>query len=83
MDEIFFVVSGFKDVVLLLNLEVRNYFQEILYLDVNSDKEVMLCNGYYGICFVGVLIVRIFRDSLILRVVYKLKEKVKLFVFQK
>ncbi|KAL2906801.1 Nuclear intron maturase 4 mitochondrial [Bienertia sinuspersici] len=83
MDEIFFAVSGSKEVALSLKSEVQGFFQDCLHLDVNSDTKIVPCNNGLGARFAGAVVYRTLRDSPAVRAVHKLKEKVKLFALQK
>ncbi|KAL7176332.1 hypothetical protein ACSBR2_029803 [Camellia fascicularis] len=83
MDEIFFAVSGSKDVVLAFKSEIQSYVQESLHLDVDNQAEVLQCNGSLGVRFLGTLVTRNVSESPAVRAVHKLKEKVELFASQK
>lgn len=83
MDEIFVAVSGPQDFALCFKSELVNYLQNSLYLDVNNQAEIFPCEGPHGICFLGTLIRRSVRESLAVRAVHRLKEKVRLFALQK
>ncbi|GAV86201.1 RVT_1 domain-containing protein/Intron_maturas2 domain-containing protein [Cephalotus follicularis] len=83
LDEIFFAVSGSKDVALGFKSEILNYLQNSLHLDVDNQTEILPCEGPQGIRFLGTLVRTSVRESPAIRTVHKLKEKVKLFAFQK
>ncbi|CAK7354864.1 unnamed protein product [Dovyalis caffra] len=83
MDELFFAVSGSKDVALGFKSEIVNYLHNCLHLDVNSEAEILPSAGPRAICFLGTLIRRTVKESPAIRAAHKLKEKVKLFALQK
>lgn len=83
MDEIFFAVSGSKDVALNLFAEIKNYVHNTLYLDANTETEILPCDGQQGLRFLGLLVRRKVTESPAVRAVHKLKEKVELFGSQK
>lgn len=83
MDEIFFAVSGSKDVALGLKSEILNYLQNSLHLDVDNETEILPCEGPQGIRFLGYLVRRRVRESPAVKAIHKLKEKVELFSLQK
>lgn len=83
MDEIFFAVSGSKEVALSFKSEILCYLQDSLYLDVNNQPEVSPCEGPQGIRFLGYLVRRSVRESPAIKAVHKLKEKIELFALQK
>lgn len=83
MDEIFFAVSGSKDVALGFKSEILNYLQNSLHLDVDNETEILPCEGPQGIRFLGYLVRRRVRESPAVKAIHKLKEKVELFSLQK
>ncbi|KAJ0039650.1 hypothetical protein Pint_27362 [Pistacia integerrima] len=83
MDEMFFAVSGLKEVAVAFKSDIVNYLQSCLHLDVDNQTEILPCEGPNGICFLGTLIRRSVKDSPAVKAVHKLKEKVKLFALQK
>ena len=83
MDEIFFAVSGSKDVALNFKLEILNYLQKSLHLDVDDKTELLPCEGPRGVRFLGTLVKRTMRESPATKAIHKLKEKVELFALQK
>ncbi|KAK9997057.1 hypothetical protein SO802_021743 [Lithocarpus litseifolius] len=83
MDEIFFAVSGSKDVALGFKSEILSYLQNSLHLDVDNETEILPCEGPQGIRFLGYLVRRTVRESPAVKAIHKLKEKVELFSLQK
>ncbi|KAG6775305.1 hypothetical protein POTOM_018749 [Populus tomentosa] len=83
MDELFFAVSGSKDVAIDFKSDVVNYLHNCLHLDVDSEAEILPSAGPQAICFLGTLIRRTVKESPAIRAAHKLKEKVKLFASQK
>ncbi|KAI4378814.1 hypothetical protein MLD38_016243 [Melastoma candidum] len=83
MDEVFFAVSGPKDVAVNLLSDVKNYVQNMLYLDAHTETEILPCIGQQGLRFLGFLVRRKVTENPAVRAVHKLKEKVKLFGSQK
>ncbi|XP_037492501.1 nuclear intron maturase 4, mitochondrial isoform X2 [Jatropha curcas] len=83
MDELFFAVSGSKDIALGFMSEIMGYLQNTLLLDVTGKMEVAPCAGPQVIRFLGTLLRRRVKDSPAVRAVHKLREKVKLFASQK
>ncbi|GMY12496.1 nuclear intron maturase 4, mitochondrial isoform X1 [Fagus crenata] len=83
MDEIFFAVSGSKEVALGFKSEVLDYLQNSLHLDVDNQTEILPCEGPQGIRFLGYLVRRRVRESPAVKAIHKLKEKVELFALQK
>ncbi|RVX23505.1 Nuclear intron maturase 4, mitochondrial [Vitis vinifera] len=83
MDEIFFAISGSKDIAIEFKSEILNYMQNSLHLDVSNQSELLPCHGPHGIQFLGTLVKRSVRESPTVRAVHKLKEKVRLFASQK
>lgn len=83
MDEIFFAVSGSKDVALSFKSEILSYLQNSLHLDVDNETEILPCEGPQGIRFLGYLVRRRVRESPAVKAIHKLKEKVELFSLQK
>lgn len=83
MDEIFFAVSGPKEIADSLKSEVINYLQQILFLEADKEAGIFPCTGYHAIRFLGLLIRRRVKEGPAVRAVHKLKEKVKLFASQK
>ncbi|XP_059643757.1 nuclear intron maturase 4, mitochondrial [Cornus florida] len=83
MDEIYFAISGSKEVALAFKSEIQSYLQNYLHLDVDNQTEILPCNGPHGVRFLGTLVRRSVRESPAVRAVHKLKEKVKMFASQK
>lgn len=83
MDEMFFAVSGSKDVAFALKSEIMSYLQDFLYLNVDSRGEISSSNDPRGIRFLGTRVRRTVVESPAVRAVHKLKEKVELFSLQK
>lgn len=83
MDELFFAVSGSKDVALGFKSEVVSYLQDTLQLNVSVETEVVSCAEPQTIRFLGTLVRRRMKDSAAVRAVHKLKDKVKIFALQK
>ncbi|XVF16996.1 hypothetical protein REPUB_Repub10bG0079000 [Reevesia pubescens] len=84
MDEIFFAISGSKDIALNFKSEIVDFFKYSLHLDVDDEQtEILPCDGSNGIRFLGALVRRSVQEDPATRAVHKLKEKVKLFVSQK
>lgn len=83
MDELFFAVSGPKDVALSFRSEILNYLRNSLHLDVDTETEILPCAGPREIRFLGFLVRKSVRESPATRAVHKLKEKVNLFALQK
>ncbi|XP_017980919.1 PREDICTED: uncharacterized protein LOC18611882 [Theobroma cacao] len=84
MDEIFFAISGSKDVALSFKSEIVDFFKNSLELDVDDEQtEILPCNESNGIRFLGALVRRSVQEGPATRAVHKLKEKVKLFASQK
>ncbi|XP_043691024.1 nuclear intron maturase 4, mitochondrial isoform X1 [Telopea speciosissima] len=83
MDEIFFAVSGPKDVALKFKAEVQNYLEHTLYLDVHDQMEILSTSDPRGIRFLGIAVRTSERENPSVRAVHKLKEKVQLVTLQK
>lgn len=83
MDEIFFAISGTKDVALDFKTEILNYLKTSLYLDIDDQTEVLPYDGPCGINFLGTLVKMRVRENPHTKAVHKLKEKVELFAIQK
>ncbi|XVE86518.1 hypothetical protein DITRI_Ditri18aG0040000 [Diplodiscus trichospermus] len=84
MDEIFFAISGSKDIALRFKSEIVDFFKNSLHLDVDDEQtEILPCVGSNGIRFLGSLVRRSVQECPATRAVHKLKEKVKLFASQK
>ncbi|OMP11597.1 reverse transcriptase [Corchorus capsularis] len=84
MDEVFFAISGSKDVALSFKSEIVEFFKNALGLDVDDEqREIQACDGSKGIQFLGVSVRRSMREGPAIRAVHKLKEKVKLVALQK
>ncbi|KAF2297041.1 hypothetical protein GH714_016012 [Hevea brasiliensis] len=83
MDELFFAVSGSKDVALGFKSDVVGYLQNSLQLDVSIETEITSCAGPQTIRFLGTLVRRHVKESAAVRAVHKLKDKVKMFSLQK
>lgn len=83
MDEMFFAVSGSKDVALAFKSEIQTYLEGSLQLGFDKQTEILPCNGPHGIQFLGTLVRRSVKECPAVRAVHKLKEKVKLFASQK
>ncbi|XP_022774744.1 nuclear intron maturase 4, mitochondrial [Durio zibethinus] len=84
MDEIFFAISGSKDIALSFKSEIVDFFKNSLHLDVDdAQTEILPCDGSNGIRILGALVRRSVQEGPATRAVHKLKEKVKLFASQK
>ncbi|XWS41308.1 hypothetical protein CRYUN_Cryun17cG0070400 [Craigia yunnanensis] len=84
MDEIFFAISGSKDIALCFKSKIVDFFKNSLHLDVDDEQtEILPCDGSNGIRFLGALVRRSVQEGPATRAVHKLKEKVKLFASQK
>ncbi|XP_057951561.1 nuclear intron maturase 4, mitochondrial [Malania oleifera] len=83
MDEIFFAISGPKDAALKFKSEIQNYMLNSLHLDVDTQTEILPCDGPHGVRFLGCLVRRTVKESPAVRAVHKLKDKVQLFASQK
>ncbi|XP_062096406.1 nuclear intron maturase 4, mitochondrial [Humulus lupulus] len=83
MDEIFFAVSGSKNVAHSFKFEALNYLQKSLYLDIDDKAELLPCEGLRGVRFLGTLLKRTVRETPATKAIHKLKEKVELFALQK
>ncbi|KAM6553238.1 hypothetical protein CsatB_014000 [Cannabis sativa] len=82
MDEIFFAVSGSKDVAHSFKYEILNYLQKSLHLDIDDKAELLPCAGPRGVRFMGTLLKRTVRETPATKAIHKLKEKVELFALQ-
>ncbi|PSS26621.1 DNA endonuclease [Actinidia chinensis var. chinensis] len=83
MDEIFFAISGSRDLAFAFKSEIQSYLEDSLHLGVDNPEEILPCNGPHAVRFLGTLVTRSVRESPAVRAVHKLKEKVKLFASQK
>ncbi|KAK4781000.1 hypothetical protein SAY87_017106 [Trapa incisa] len=83
LDEIFFAVSGPKNIADSLKADVVNYLQYSLFLVADEEAEIFSCTGGHAIRFLGLLVRRRVKDGPAVRAVHKLKEKVELFTLQK
>lgn len=83
MDEIFFAISGPKEVALAFKSETEKYLKNSLYLEVESEADILACSDRRGVQFLGTLIKRRLKDNPAVQAVHKLKDKVKIFVEQK
>ncbi|KAK7330688.1 hypothetical protein VNO77_24886 [Canavalia gladiata] len=83
MDEMFFAISGSRDVAVNFMSEVQSYLKSSLLLDVGDQNDILPCEGPHGIRFLGTLVRRTVRESPAVKAVHKLKEKVELFALQK
>ncbi|XP_076957713.1 nuclear intron maturase 4, mitochondrial-like [Bidens hawaiensis] len=83
MDEILIIVKGSKEVSLALKSEIETYIQGSLYLDFDSNTNILQCNDPRGVNFTGNIIKTTVKESPAVRAVHKLKEKVELFALQK
>ncbi|XVF61032.1 hypothetical protein PTKIN_Ptkin08bG0095700 [Pterospermum kingtungense] len=84
MDEIFFAISGSKDIALSFKSDMVDFLKNSLNLDVDDEQtEILSCNGFNGVRFLGALVRRSVQEGPATRAVHKLKEKVKLFASQK
>ncbi|PIN14188.1 RNA-directed DNA polymerase [Handroanthus impetiginosus] len=83
MDEIFFAVSGPKEIALAFKSDIENYLKNSLYLEVDNQADILACSSPLGVKFLGTLIIRRLKESAAVRAVHKLKDKVKLFAEQK
>ncbi|KAL0337038.1 UNVERIFIED_CONTAM: Nuclear intron maturase 4, mitochondrial [Sesamum calycinum] len=83
MDEIFFAISGPKEVALAFKSDIERYLKNSLYLDVESQGDILACSDARGVQFLGILIKRRLKENAAVRAVHKLKDKVKAFAEQK
>lgn len=83
MDEIFFAVSGSKDVAVSFKFEILDYLHKTLHLDIDDKTELLPCEGLCGVRFLGTLVKRTVRESPATKSIHKLKEKVQLFALQR
>ncbi|KAK4480847.1 hypothetical protein RD792_011699 [Penstemon davidsonii] len=83
MDEIFFAISGPKEVALSFKSETEGYLRNSLFLELDNQSDVLECNGPSGVQFIGTFVKRRVKETTAVRTVHKLKEKVKLFSEQK
>ncbi|XP_039037714.1 LOW QUALITY PROTEIN: nuclear intron maturase 4, mitochondrial-like [Hibiscus syriacus] len=84
MDEIFFAISGSKDIALSFKSEIIDFFKNSLFLDVDDKQtEILPCDGPNGFRFLGAIVKRSVREGPATSAVHKLKEKVRLFASQK
>lgn len=82
MDEVFFVISGPKEVALAFKSDVERYLKNTLFLGV-GNRDILACNDSNGVQFLGTLIKRRVKENAAVRAVHKLKDKVKMFAAQK
>lgn len=83
MDEMFFAVSGSKEIAVAFKSDIVNYLKSCLHLNVDNQTDILSCQGPNGICFLGTLIRRSVKNRPAVKAGHKLKEKVKLFALQK
>ncbi|KAK4432588.1 Nuclear intron maturase 4, mitochondrial [Sesamum alatum] len=83
MDEIFFAISGPKEVALAFKSDIQRYLKNSLYLEVDNQGDILACSGACGVQFLGILIKRRLKENAAVRAVHKLKDKVKAFAEQK
>ncbi|KAL9459567.1 hypothetical protein AB3S75_002883 [Citrus x aurantiifolia] len=83
MDEMFFAVSGSKEIAQTFKSDIVNYLQNSLHLNVDNRTEILPCEGHVGVCFLGTLVRRQVKESPAVKAIHKLKDKVKLFALQK
>ncbi|XP_006465053.1 nuclear intron maturase 4, mitochondrial-like isoform X4 [Citrus sinensis] len=83
MDEMFFAVSGSKEIAQTFKSDIVNYLQNSLHLNVDNRTEIFPCEGRVGVCFLGTLVRRQVKESPAVKAIHKLKDKVKLFALQK
>lgn len=83
MDEMFFAVTGSKEIAQSFMSDIVNYLQNSLHLNVDNRTDILPCGGSVGVCFLGTLIRRQVKESSAVKAVHKLKEKVRLFSLQK
>ncbi|KAL2481696.1 Intron maturase [Abeliophyllum distichum] len=83
MEEIFFSISGPKEVALSFKSDIEAYLKNSLHLEVDNQTGVLECFGPLGVQFLGTLFKRRLKESPAVRTVHKLKEKIKLFAEQK
>ncbi|KAH9668892.1 nuclear intron maturase 4 [Citrus sinensis] len=83
MDEMFFAVSGPKEIAQAFKSDIINYLQNSLHLNVDNRTEILPCEGHVGVCFLGTLVSRRAKESPAVKAIHKLKDKVKLFALQK
>lgn len=83
MDEIFFAISGPKEVALAFKSDIERYLKNSLYLEVDNQADILACSDPRGVQFLGTLIKRRLKENAALQAVHKLKDKVKIFAEQK
>ncbi|KAH9717473.1 nuclear intron maturase 4 [Citrus sinensis] len=83
MDEMFFAVSGPKEIAQAFKSDIINYLQNSLHLNVDNRTEILPCEGHVGVFFLGTLVSRRAKESPAVKAIHKLKDKVKLFALQK
>ncbi|KAL7092266.1 hypothetical protein ACP275_12G155300 [Erythranthe tilingii] len=83
MDEIFFAVSGPKEISLAFKSEIEGYLKNSLYLEVESEADILACSDPRDVRFLGTLIKRRPKENPAVLAVHKLKDKIKIFVEQK
>lgn len=83
MDEMFFTVSGSKEIAQAFKSDIINYLQNSLHLNVDNRTEILPCEGHVGVCFLGTLVRRQAKESPAVKAIHKLKDRVKLFALQK
>ncbi|XP_068651007.1 nuclear intron maturase 4, mitochondrial [Aristolochia californica] len=83
MDEIFIAISGSKDVALSLKTDFRNYLENSLFLNVDDGAEVYAVDSPNGIQFLGMVLQACGEETMAMKAVHKLKDKVHLFALQK
>ncbi|KAL2503053.1 Intron maturase [Forsythia ovata] len=83
MEEIFFSISGPKEVALAFKSDIEAYLKNYLHLEVDNQTGDLECFGPLGVQFLGTLFKRRLKESPAVRSVHKLKEKIKLFAEQK
>ncbi|XP_073315902.1 nuclear intron maturase 4, mitochondrial [Primulina huaijiensis] len=83
MDEIFFAVSGPKEVATAFKSDIEKYLKNSLYLEVDNQNDFLASSDPHGVKFLGTLIRRDLKETSAVRIVHKLKEKVRLFSEQK
>ncbi|KAG8374069.1 hypothetical protein BUALT_Bualt11G0092500 [Buddleja alternifolia] len=83
MDEVFFAISGPKEVAIAFKSDIERYLKSSLYLEVDNQNDLLACGDPRGVQFLGTLIKRRLKENAAVRAVHKLKEKVKMFSEQK
>ncbi|KAG2254198.1 hypothetical protein Bca52824_084334 [Brassica carinata] len=83
MDEIFFSLSGPKEVAIDVRSEALDFLRNSLHLDITDEIDPSPCETTSGLRVLGTLVKKNVRESPAVKAVHKLKEKVRLFALQK